>query len=204
MDNWQWNAPALLALVPAAVVNGRPDFQLSAFPETTALPGPLPRELFTTGVPETGPKYRRDIQLRVLTYDAIGPLVAFGLSGPFHRIAIDPASGTVVDVLAKERAPGNINIQRLSQPPPGFVNSSLKAFVECIRVAIVRFPYYSREAELEERRQVAKELMRLLQPVDPPALEPDCFWSTFADDVENGDFSDEEILETGGRGALGS
>jgi hypothetical protein len=197
LDNWQCNAADFLVLVEAAVVNGRPVFRLSAFPETAGLPGPLPLELFMTGVPESGPKYRRDTELRVLTYEGFGPLVGFGLSGPFHRIAIDPASGTVVDVLAKERAPGNVNIQRVSQPPPSFVNSSLEAFVECIRVAIARFPYYSRDAELEERDEVAKDLVRLLQPVDPPALEPDHFWSTFADDVAIGDFSTEDILEMG-------
>lgn len=176
-------------------MNGQPVFRLSAFPETAGLPVPLPTELFTTGVPETGPKYRRDTDLRVLAYDRFGPLVGFGLSGPFHRIAVDPATGTVVDVLAKERALGNVNIQRLSQPTPGFVNSSLEAFVECVRVAIARFPYYSRAAELEERDGVAKDLVRLLEPVDPPALEPDRFWSTFTDDVANGDFSTEDILE---------
>jgi hypothetical protein len=186
-----------VVLVPAAVVNGQPVFRLSAFPQTAGLPEPLPNELFTTGVPETGPKYRRDTRLRVLTYHEAGPLVGFGLSGPFYRIAIDPATGAVVDVLAKERAPGNVNIQRLSQPTPGFVNSSLATFVECVRVAIARFPYYSRAAELEERNEVAKVLVRLLQPVDPPALEPDRFWSTFADDVAIGDFSTEEILEIG-------
>jgi len=144
-----------------------------------------------------GPKYRRDTELRPLTYEGIGPLIGFGLSGPFERIAIDPANGAVVDVLAKERAPGNINIQRLRQPAPGFVNSTLAEFVECVRVAIARFPYYSRDAELEEREEVAKDMLRLLRPIDPPALEPDRFWSTFTDDISIGDFSTEDVLELG-------
>lgn len=181
-------------------MNGHPTFRLLPYNRDSGVPGPLPEELFTTGVPEMGPKYRRDTRLRSLAYEGIKPLVGFGLSGPFHRIAIDPATGAIVEVLAKERASGNVNVQGLRQPAASYVNSTLVAFIECVRVAIARFPYYSNEADLREREAVANDLRRLLTPVDPPALEPDRFWSTFVDDVTIGDFSTEDLLESSPEG----
>lgn len=79
-------------------------------------------------------------------------------------------------------------------PPPGFVNSAMNTFIESIRVAIERFPYYSREADLAETTLVAKDMARLLERVDPPAMTVDGFWQTFVDDLANGDFGTEDIL----------
>jgi len=174
-------------------MNGTPVFELVPLPKSGVLPAELPAELFTTGVPTMGPKFRREPQLLVADAPVSGTVVCFGISSLFYRVGIELATGHVVDVLSPDllRGPNRPSVL----PLPGFVNSSLPQFVECVRLAISAFPYYSRGADLSEREAVASRVAELLRPVDPPALELDQFWSTFIDDLVIGDFPTEDIVE---------
>lgn len=62
---------------------------MEPFERDDALPAGLPDELFTSGVPVMGPKYERDTTLRLTDDPRVGSLVAFGVSGPFHRLAVN-------------------------------------------------------------------------------------------------------------------
>ena len=49
-------------------MNGKPVFALAAFPRDPLLPADTPIELFTVGVPLTGPKYERREALEVVVH----------------------------------------------------------------------------------------------------------------------------------------
>jgi hypothetical protein len=70
-----------------------------------------------------------------------------------------------------------------------FVNSSIAAFTETVRVVLERFPYYDEDAELDEVHAAARDLADLIRRIDPKAMRVDRFWSTLVDDVEMGDFA---------------
>lgn len=169
-------------------MNGKPVFKLVSF-SRVARPEGTPDELFTVGVPSMGPGYIRSDSLTVLDHQSAGTIVCFGATASGDPVGVELASGRVVwtygsrwdrpDLLAHE---------------PGFINSNIGCFTDCVRAAIVRFPYYSRGAELEECEAVSNELAETLRVIDPPAMIIDRFWSTLIDDMKNGDFATEDIL----------
>ena len=50
-----------------------------------------------------------------------------------------------------------------------------------------------KEAELEDWKRVAAGIARVIARIDPQAMVADRFWSTFVDDLTNGDFPTESF-----------
>ncbi|WP_030269897.1 SUKH-4 family immunity protein [Streptomyces sp. NRRL B-24484] len=103
--------------------------------------------------------------------------VAVAASGLFGYIAVDAATGQVVQV------------PRADSAATRHVNGDLDSFTRCVEAVIARFPFY---AEDEEDRfgEVAEELRALLSGIDGTALAHSGFWETFCDDVEMGSYAD--------------
>jgi hypothetical protein len=172
-------------------VNGKPVFALVPFPRDLLLPAGTPDELFTVGVPIMGPKYNRREALEVVVHPTGSAVVCFGAQPLGDDIGVELATGHVVWMFSRRLQSG---MPHLAAIPPGFVNSDVGSFIGCVRAAIARFPYYSRKAELEERVAVADGLAGVLRRTDAAAIVPDRFWSTFVDDLTNGDFATEDVL----------
>lgn len=78
-----------------------------------------------------------------------------------------------------------------------FVNTSIGQFTQTVQAVIGRFPYYDQGGDDEIMHAAAADLRDIVRRIDPAAAVPDRYWSTFADDAENGDLSTEEILAAG-------
>lgn len=172
-------------------MNGKPAFVLKVFPRDPLLPTGTPNELFTVGVPTMGPKYKRRDTLEVLVHPPGNLVVCFGAQPLDDDIGVELATGRVVWMFSRRLQAG---MPHLAAIPPGFVNSDLGTFTSCVRAAIARFPYHGRNAELEERVVIADDLAGELRRIDAEAMVPDRFWSTFIDDLANGDFATEDVL----------
>jgi hypothetical protein len=72
-----------------------------------------------------------------------------------------------------------------------FVNSSLDQFVATINAVNARYPFYGRNSDLKDRKDVGDELTTLIHAIDPPAASPGQFWSSLVDDVVIGDFDSD-------------
>ncbi|MFI7005280.1 SUKH-4 family immunity protein [Streptomyces sp. NPDC050145] len=107
-------------------------------------------------------------------------LVAIGTSGLSGHVAVDIATGHVVQIATTESATTH------------FVNRDLDAFSRCVAAVIACFPFYA-EGDEERCYEVAARLRGLVRAVDEAALVPDGFWETFCDDVEMGDYADWDV-----------
>jgi hypothetical protein len=84
--------------------------------------------------------------------------------------------------------------------PPRLVNTSLERFAASVKAVISRFPFYGLETRVKGDFAAweadGNELAAMLHRVDPSALaDPDGFWQTFVDDVKNGDYPTEYVVE---------
>ncbi|MFJ9381603.1 SUKH-4 family immunity protein [Streptomyces sp. NPDC101455] len=104
-------------------------------------------------------------------------LVAIATSGLFGRIAVDVATGHVVQI-------PTIDSARASH-----VNSDLGSFSRCVAAVIARFPFYA-DGDEDRYEEVAEKLRDLISGIDETALAHNGFWETFCDDMAIGDYAD--------------
>ena len=142
------------------------------------------RALFIYGVPKKSiaHRYRADSDVTLLRRQGDDAVMRFGSSGLSDAVGIHLATGNVVE---------EINARGF---PLCFVNTSIEKFALTVEAVIDRFPYYGQDATDGEIDVAAADLRDIIRRIDSPAMVPDRYWSTFADDVENGDMSTEEIL----------
>ncbi|WP_406054805.1 SUKH-4 family immunity protein [Streptomyces sp. NBC_01077] len=156
----------------------KPEFVLIPIEAPPEVPTQVAVDLGKTGIPGGLIGYEYRPLSEPVYFAGLGErgLVGIAMSGLFGRIAIDVASGHVVQTPAIESA------------AVSHVNRDLASFNRCVAAVIARFPFYAEGAE--ETYDVAKELRDLLTGIDETALVPDGFWETFCDDVEMGDYAD--------------
>ncbi|MFB7114503.1 SUKH-4 family immunity protein [Streptomyces sp. NPDC056291] len=157
----------------------KPEFFLITIEAPPEVPTQIAVDLRETRIPGglIGYEYR---PLSVPAYfGGIGErgLVAIATSGLFGRIAVDVASGHVVQ------------IPNVESSTTHHVNRNLDSFNRCIAAVIARFPFYA-EGDEERCEEVAEELRALVSGIDGTALADDGFWETFCDDVGIGDYAD--------------
>jgi SUKH-4 immunity protein len=170
-----------------------PTLELVIFPDDTKIRTPLHRlpevrdALFVTGIPKEFAyhDYKADDVLTFVVHGGRGRLIRFGSSELTDAVCVDPSTGEVVVVIHFPAA------------PPGFVNSSMPQFTRTMSEVIERFPYYSADASDEEIASASQSLQTIIRNIDPPALIPGRYWSTFIADVEIGDLSTEDVLAEG-------
>jgi len=140
--------------------------------------------LFVEGVPEgfIGRRYVADSALTTLEAEGHSQVLRFGSSGLADAVGIELSSGHVVEIV---KAPHSVLI---------LVNKSIGQFAETMKAVMGRFPYYDIDSSEDEIVSVAHELMEIIARIDPEAVVPDRYWSTFIDDIEIGDLSTEAIL----------
>jgi len=156
-------------------------------PEISRLLAGLPsvtHALFAEGVPKSfiGRRYTADSELTPLETEGSKRILRFGSSGLADAVVIDLVSGHVLEIV---NAPHPVSV---------FINTSLGQFTRTVRAVISRFPYYDNDSDEDEISGVANELTDIVRSIDPEAVVPDRYWSTFIDDVEIGDLSTEAIL----------
>jgi len=146
--------------------------------------------LFVEGVPKgfIGRRYTADSRLTSLETEGHSRVLRFGSSGLTGVVGIELSSGHVVEIVKPQH------------PVSLFVNTSIVQFTETVKAVINRFPYYDSDSDEEEIGSVAHELMEIIGRIDPEAVVPDRYWSTFIDDIEIGDLSTEAILAVIDRG----
>jgi hypothetical protein len=166
-----------------------PTFEPVVFCESAEIRARLDRlpeaqdALFVSGLPKEFfyHDYHADDALALVQTDR-GRLIRFASSGLADAIGIDPRTGEVVYV---------VNVRGA---PTGFVNSSLPQFTRTVKEVIERFPYYAAHAPDDEIESASNSLQSIIRSIDPTALVPGRFWSTFIADVEIGDLSTEDVL----------
>ncbi|WP_237323544.1 SUKH-4 family immunity protein [Streptomyces sp. MOE7] len=104
-------------------------------------------------------------------------LVAIATSGLFGRIAVDVASGHVVQISMIE----SVTASR--------VNRDLDSFNRCV-AAVIAHVSFNAEGDEERCEEVAEELRDLISGIDETALVHNEFWETFCDDVAIRDYAD--------------
>ena len=178
-----------------------PTFELVTFSNvdelraTLPIPDPLAHELSGVGVPRDflDGIYWANERLDLFRRSDGSRLIHFGTSRLWDpMMCVDPETGHVVEIWDGSPA------QMPSSAPEwieGFVNSSLDHFRRSVEAVTNRFPFYSREdGGLEIRTAASEDVRSLVEAIDPPAAEPDQFWSTLADDIAIGDFETEAFI----------
>ncbi|MFE7114850.1 SUKH-4 family immunity protein [Streptomyces sp. NPDC057654] len=112
-----------------------------------------------------------------------GGFVRFGSNGVFGSTLLNTVTGEVV-----QHVPGADQLR--------LMNSSLPAFTEIVRAFFERFPFYGSDSDESEFKTAAADVERIVREIDPSAFIQDGFWATLVDDINMGDFSTEEIIET--------
>lgn len=140
--------------------------------------------LFEEGVPEhfIGRMFRLDEE-PAMTRSTRGPVLRFGTTGLSAAVGVEVDTGHVVEVLD------------IPDPPVLFINTSLASFVDTLEAVAQRFPFYDSDDDEDEVGSTSDDVLRIVRRIDPPAAEPDRYWSTFVDDMRIGDLTTEAILE---------
>ncbi|ORT54063.1 SUKH-4 family immunity protein [Streptomyces sp. CB03238] len=74
-------------------------------------------------------------------------------------------------------------------PEPVFANTSLSAFVACVRWVDAEFPFYSSSDDTQVKWAAGQQAREVLRSVDLACIEaPEGFWTSFAHDVAIGDY----------------
>lgn len=157
----------------------KPNFRLVPLRSSNQVPARVADIFAKAGVPAglIGYDYQALPEAVVLAGSGELGLVAFGTSGLFGRICIDPASSEVVFVPKED------------VPVVSFVNKDLDSFIRCVEAVIARFPFYADE-EQDEYSEEADELRGVLAGIDGSILEHAGFWDDFCWDVEMGEYGD--------------
>lgn len=163
----------------------KPGFVLIRTEAPPEVPTPIAVDLGETGIPGGLIGYEYQRLSEAVYFGRIGEQgsVAFATSGLSGHIAVDLASGHVVQIPGIESATAS------------HVNRDLDSFRRCVAVVIQRFPFYAEgdeEGDEERLAEVAEELRDLVSGIDETALAHNGFWETFCDDVAIGDYADWE------------
>jgi hypothetical protein len=162
-------------------------FPQSAFgsPQLADTPWDVQQVLTTIGVPRQllSGKYAAMRDLEVLEVPTQGRVICFGTSGRWSRICLDPRNGEVTEVIMTR------------QPTANLVNSSLKQFIDSVQAITDLFPFYLSDSTLEDAINSGNNVADALKRIDPAAMGPDTFWSTFVDDLKMGDYPTEQVIE---------
>jgi hypothetical protein len=109
----------------------------------------------------------------------LGTLIRFASSDLGASLLVEPVLGEVLFLVTVRGA------------VPSFVNSSLAQFTATARAVVDRYPYYAPTSSAGELDEAAAQVAEIVAAIDPPALRPDLYWSTFVDDMRAGAFASE-------------
>ncbi|MFE2728471.1 SUKH-4 family immunity protein [Kitasatospora sp. NPDC059327] len=156
-----------------------PEFVLIRVEAPLGAPDQIAVDLNETGIPAglIGYEYRPLDDPVFLGEIGERGLVAIATSGLFGRIAVDVATGHMVQVPTMDSARTR------------HVNRDLGSFNQCVAAVIARFPFYA-DGDEDRYEEVAEELRDLISGIDGSALAANGFWETFCDDVAIGDYTD--------------
>ncbi len=166
-----------------------PRCELVVYP-AASLPRSIPhpdasvtRALTRDGVPKAWfyAGYAASRELRAVDVPPLGRLIRFASSGLGASILVEPALGEVLFLVTVRGA------------VPAFVNSSLAQFTETVRTVVDRYPYYSMASSPHEVGAAATEVAAIVEAIDPPALAPQLYWTTFVEDMRAGAFPSEVL-----------
>ena len=157
----------------------KPEFVLIPIEAPPEVPSEIAVDLGGTGIPGGLIGYEYRPLSEPVYFGGMGErgLVAIATSGLLGHIAVEVATGLVVQVPKLQSATAN------------HVNSSLDSFNRCVAAVIARLPF-SAEEDDEIFGEVAGELRALISGIDETALAQNGFWETFCDDVAMGDYPD--------------
>ncbi|MFF3663349.1 SUKH-4 family immunity protein [Streptomyces olivochromogenes] len=157
----------------------KPEFVLIRIEAPPEVPAQIAVLLGGTGVPGglIGYEYRPLSEPVFLGGIGERGLVAVATSGLFGRIALDVATGHVVQ------------IPKIDSVVASHVNSDLGSFNRCVAAVIARFPFCADRDE-DSYEEEAEKLRDLISGIDETALVHNGFWETFCDDVAIGDYTD--------------
>ncbi|MEA2220772.1 MAG: immunity protein [Solirubrobacteraceae bacterium] len=166
-----------------------PRCELVVFPAASlprSIPDPDPamvRALTRDGVPKSWfyAGYHAARELRAVDVPPLGRLIRFASSGLGASLLVEPALGEVLFMVTVRGA------------VPSFVSSSLARFTATARAVVERYPYYSLSSGAGEVAEAAGQVARIIAAIDPPALRPDLYWSTFVEDMRDGAFASEVL-----------
>jgi hypothetical protein len=159
-------------------------FRAGSLPRSVADADPaIIRALTRDGVPKAWfyAGYHAARELRAVDVPPLGRLIRFAVSGLGASLLVEPALGEVLFLVTVRGA------------VPYFVNSSLAQFTATVRAVVERYPYYSLESSVAEILEAAADTAAIVEAIDPPALRPDLYWSTFVDDMRAGAFASEVL-----------
>lgn len=150
-------------------------------PEVAVWPNHVP-DVLSVPAAIIGEEYHASSHLEMVSLPGVGELVQFGASGSNFGLFLRVSDGVIVQ--------WNGDAEEVI-----YVNSSLQAFVSCVREVIERFPFYAREGSDEEVDGAAESIGQLISSIDREAMTDDSFWETFMRDVENGDYATEDVVQ---------
>ncbi len=159
-------------------------FPAASLPRSVADADPaVVRALTRDGVPKSWfyAGYHAARELRAVDVPPMGRLIRFATSGLGASLLVEPALGEVLFLVTVRGA------------TPLFVSSSLQQFTATARAVVDRYPYYTLTSRVEEVIAAADDVARIIEAIDPPALRPDLYWSTFVDDMRAGAFASEVL-----------
>ncbi|MER7690940.1 SUKH-4 family immunity protein [Streptomyces sp. NPDC097610] len=157
----------------------KPEFVLIRVEAPPEAPAQVAVDLGEAGIPAglIGYEYRPLSEPVFLAGIGERGLVAIATSGLFGRIAVDVATGHVVQIPTIDSARAR------------HVNSDLDSFSRCVAAVIARFPFYA-DGDEDRYEEAAEELRDLISGIDETALADNGLWETFCDDVAIGDYAD--------------
>ena len=190
-----------------------PRFMLVIYVEPTGIPHGWDRDLIALGVPQRilGNHYTALRHLELVEHPALGFLVRFALVGRRGGICFHPATQSIHWLTGARSGQER------------FVNTTLAQFNESVRTVIDRFPFdrdvastahphdtsarwYSRATGQRSDVQwghVGEELRELLRRIDPESVaHPDGYWNSFVNDVQMGDYSTDDVLNSPGKAQM--
>ena len=86
-------------------------------------------------------------------------------------------------------ATGEVLFGMDGDPEPVFANTSLSAFGACLRWVDAEFPFCSESDDTSVKMAAGERGRQFLRSVDPACVgAADGFWTSFAHDVETGDY----------------
>lgn len=159
-------------------------FPAHSFPRSIADPDPeVVTALTQQGVPKSWfyAGYAAARELRAVDVPPLGRLIRFASSGLGASVLVEPALGEVLFLITVRGA------------LPTFVSSSLTRFTATARAVVDRYPYYSLTSGADDVDAAATDVASIIEAIDPPALGPELYWSTFVEDMRAGAFASEVL-----------
>ncbi|HET9111622.1 MAG TPA: SUKH-4 family immunity protein [Ktedonobacterales bacterium] len=199
--------------MPSDETDWWPRFTLVTYSQPTGIPHGWDEELLATGAPD-GLMVKAIYKLVLLEDPKAGPLVCFGSASPHQYICLNPRNKHIMDIVLSQPIETDNSIAKVVRSA-WLVNTTLDQFIASARMVTARFPFDSEGAEDDygadddedecsredrlddERTQAAAELVEALRRIDPAAVaDPDSFWMTFRDDMQMGNYSAKDMLNS--------